>query len=76
LRIYPDTALEQTIAEELRDLTNSGIRIKYSGPINLLKSSFYISTALGERPTELVRGLINGNKRFFKPAPETDSRTD
>jgi radical SAM superfamily enzyme YgiQ (UPF0313 family) len=75
LRVYPGTALEQIIAEELRDPANSGIRRKYSGPINLLKPSFYISPPLGERPAELVRDLINGDKRFFEPALETDSRT-
>lgn len=75
LRVYPGTALEQIVAEELRDPTNSGIRRKYSGPIDLLKPTFYISTALGECPAELIRDLINGDKRFFEPALETDSRT-
>jgi hypothetical protein len=75
LRVYPGTILEQIIAEDLRDQTNSGIRRKYDGPINLLKPTFYISTALGERPAELVRDLINGDKRFFEPALETDSQT-
>jgi radical SAM superfamily enzyme YgiQ (UPF0313 family) len=75
LRVYPGTTMEQIIAEELRDTANSGIRRKYRGPINLLKPTFYISTALGERPAELVRDLINGDKRFFEPALETDSQT-
>jgi radical SAM superfamily enzyme YgiQ (UPF0313 family) len=75
LRVYPGTTLEQIIAEDLRDPTNSGIRRKYDGSINLLKPTFYISTALGERPAELVRDLINGDKRFFEPALETDSQT-
>jgi radical SAM superfamily enzyme YgiQ (UPF0313 family) len=71
LRVYPGTALEQIVAEELRNPTNSGIRRKYSGPVNLLKPTFYISPGLGERPAELVRDLINGDKRFFEPAIET-----
>jgi len=48
VRIYPGTAMEQIIADELRKPTNS--------------------------PAELVRDLINGDKRFFEPALETDSR--
>jgi radical SAM superfamily enzyme YgiQ (UPF0313 family) len=75
LRVYPGTAMEQIIAEEIRNPTNSSIRRKYSGPINLLKPTFYISPPLGERPAELVRDLINGDKRFFEPALETDGRT-
>jgi radical SAM superfamily enzyme YgiQ (UPF0313 family) len=75
IRVYPGTAMEQIIAEELRDPTNSGIRRKYSGPINLLKPTFYISSALGERPAEFVRDLIAGDRRFFEPALEIDSKT-
>jgi len=75
IRVYPGTAMEQIIAEELRKPKKSGIRRKYRGPINLLKPTFYISTALGERPAEFIRDLIAGDKRFFEPALEADSRT-
>lgn len=75
IRVYPGTAMEQIIAEELKNPTNSGIRRKYSGAINLLKPTFYISPALGEHPAEFVRDLIAGDKRFFEPALETDSQT-
>lgn len=75
IRVYPGTAMEQIVAEELRDPTNSGIRRKYSGPINLLKPTFYISKALGERPAELVRDLIAGDRRFFEPTVETLNQT-
>jgi radical SAM superfamily enzyme YgiQ (UPF0313 family) len=75
LRIYPGTAMEQIVAEELRDQTNGNIRRKYSGPINLLKPTFYISEALGERPAELIRDLIDGDRRFFEPALDIDSQT-
>jgi len=71
IRVYPGTAMEQIVAEELRDQTNTGIRRKYSGPVNLLKPTFYISEALGEHPAELIRDLIDGDKRFFEPAVET-----
>jgi radical SAM superfamily enzyme YgiQ (UPF0313 family) len=70
IRVYPGTAMEQIVAEELRDQTNGNIRRKYSGPINLLKPTFYISEALGEHPAELVRDLIAGDRRFFEPAVE------
>jgi len=74
IRVYPGTAMEQIVAEELRDPTNSNIRRKYSGPINLLKPTFYISEALGEHPAELVRDLIAGDRRFFEPAVETPNQ--
>jgi hypothetical protein len=75
LRVYPRTALEQIVAEELQDPMSPAIRRKYSGPVDLLQPTFYISPALGERPAELVRDLINGDKRFFEPALETDGST-
>jgi radical SAM superfamily enzyme YgiQ (UPF0313 family) len=75
LRVYPGTAMEQIVAEELKDPANTGIRRKYSGPINLLKPTFYISRALGERPAEFVRDLIAGDRRFFEPALETPDQT-
>jgi radical SAM superfamily enzyme YgiQ (UPF0313 family) len=75
IRVYPGTPMEQIIAEELRDPTNSGIRRKYSGPIDLLKPTFYISNTLGENPTEFVRDIIAGDRRFFEPALEIDSQT-
>lgn len=75
VRIYPRTAMEKIVAEELRQTDDSHIRRKYSGPINLFKPTFYISKALGERPAELVRDLIGGDKRFFEPAVETNSGT-
>ena len=75
IRVYPGTAMEQIVAEELRNPTNSGIRRKYSGPINLLKPTFYISKALGESPAELVRDLIAGDQRFFEPAVEILNQT-
>lgn len=75
IRVYPGTAMEQIVAEELRDPDSSSIRRKYSGPVDLLKPTFYISPALGENPAELVRDLIAGDRRFFEPALEIDSRS-
>ena len=72
MRIYPRTAMEKMAAEKLRDGKDGDIRRKYSGPIDLLRPTFYISEALGERPAELVRDMIGGDQRFFEPAVETD----
>jgi len=73
VRVYPRTAMEKIVTEELREEDDSHIRRKYSGPINLFKPTFYISKALGERPAELVRDLIGGDQRFFEPAVETNN---
>jgi radical SAM superfamily enzyme YgiQ (UPF0313 family) len=75
VRIYPNTAMEKISARELRDETGSNIHRKYTGPIDLLKPTFYISEALGEHPAELVRDLIDGDQRFFEPSLETEQKT-
>jgi len=72
MRIYPRTATEKMIAHELREGKDGSIRRKYRGAIDLLRPTFYISSALGERPAEFVRDLIAGDQRFFEPAVETD----
>jgi radical SAM superfamily enzyme YgiQ (UPF0313 family) len=74
MRIYPRTAMAEMVTAELLP-SNPAIRRKYEGPIDLLKPTFYISEALGENPTGLVKDLIAGDRRFFEPADETDSRT-
>ena len=70
MRVYPGTAIEQMVAEESREGKDGNIRRKYTGPIDLLKPTFYISKTLGERPAELVRDIIDGDERFFEPAVE------
>jgi hypothetical protein len=52
------------------------IRRKYTGPIDLFKPTFYISKALGGRPAELVRDLIDGDQRFFEPTDEIDRKAE
>ncbi|MHC4478544.1 MAG: B12-binding domain-containing radical SAM protein [Planctomycetota bacterium] len=71
VRVYPGTAMEKMVGDRLNGGTHQGIRRKYDGPVDLLKPTFYISPALGERPAELVKDLIAGDKRFFEPAQET-----
>jgi radical SAM superfamily enzyme YgiQ (UPF0313 family) len=70
VRIYPGTGMGEIVAQELREGKDFNIRRKYDGAIDLLKPTFYISEALGERPAELVRDLIGGDERFFEPAVE------
>jgi radical SAM superfamily enzyme YgiQ (UPF0313 family) len=70
VRIYPRTAMEKIVAAELQTGNEFSIRRKYIGPIDLLKPTFYISEALGNKPAELVKDLIGGDKRFFEPASE------
>ena len=68
VRVYPHTAMETIVANELRNGNDTGIRRRYDGPIDLFKPTFYISGALGQRPAEMVRDLIGGDQRFFEPA--------
>ena len=70
VRVYPNTAMEQIMVEELQNGNEAAIRRKYKGEINLLKPTFYISRPLGDNPAEYVKDLINGDQRFFEPAGE------
>ena len=74
MRVYPRTAMETILTDELREGKEDTIRRKYSGPIDLLQPTFYISEALGERPAEFVRDTIAGDQRFFEPAIEGDTK--
>jgi len=67
VRIYPGTQMETLVAEEGPLENNPGVRRHYAGPIDLLRPTFYISPALGERPARLVRDLIGDDPRFFPP---------
>jgi len=70
MRIYPRTFMEKYVTEQLYRGNHNSIRRKYTGPLNLLMPTFYISEQLGEKPAELVKDLINGDKRFFEPSGE------
>lgn len=76
VRVYPGTAMERMLAEELLAGRYDNIRRKYAGPIDLLRPTFYISRALGERPAELVRDIIAGDQRFFEPAVDEAAQSD
>jgi radical SAM superfamily enzyme YgiQ (UPF0313 family) len=74
MRIYPRTEMAKMVAAELLP-DNVTIRRKYDGPVDLLKPTFYISKALGENPSGLVKEMIAGDRRFFEPAEEIDMQT-
>ena len=71
MRVYPGTAMAAMLDANGPLEGNPGIRRKYQGPIDLTKPTFFISEALGERPSELVCDLIAGDERFFEPISET-----
>ncbi len=72
IRIYPGTRMADLVANEGPAETNPNIHRRYSGPVDLLQPTFYISQALGSEPARLVKDFIAGDKRFFEPTePET-----
>ena len=73
MRVYPGTFMEKYVTEQLYRGNHASIRRKYHGPLNLLMPTFYISEQLGERPAELIKEFIAGDKRFFEPAGEDAS---
>ena len=70
IRLYPETAVAAQLEAAGPLAANPGIRRRYEGPIDLLKPTFYVSPALGERPAGLIRDLIAGDPRFFAPADD------
>jgi len=75
IRLYPGTRMARTVAAEGPMETNPAIRRHYEGPIDLLRPTFYIARALGDRPARRVCELIAGDPRFFAPTDEGDDRT-
>jgi radical SAM superfamily enzyme YgiQ (UPF0313 family) len=70
VRIYPGTQMARIVASEGCLETNPNLHRKYAGPVDFLKPTFYISRSLGQRPVELIKDLIAGDKRFFEPMQE------
>jgi len=70
IRVYPGTAIAEMLAAEGSLERNPAMRRRYEGLIDLVRPTFYVSPALGERPARLVRELIAGDPRFFEPADE------
>lgn len=73
VRIYPGTEMAQIAAAEGPMETNPNIKRKYRGNIDLFRPTFYISQALGDRPAELIKDIIAGDRRFFEPISEIDA---
>jgi tryptophan 2-C-methyltransferase len=67
VRLYPGTAMAEVVAAEGPLATNPAIHRRYPGPIDFLRPTFYVSTALGPRPARGVRELVAGDPRFFAP---------
>jgi len=83
VRIYPGTPIHAAIAAEGPLEANPAVRRRYEGPIDLLRPTFYVSTALGEHPALVVQDLVAGDPRFFTPRDdavlqpgEADPRAD
>ncbi len=70
VRLYPGTAMIQSVEAEGPLETNPAIRRKYTGACDLFQPTFYISSALGSEPARLVKDLIAGDERFFEPTEE------
>ena len=73
VRIYPGTAMAALVAAEGPLESNPNLRRRYEAPIDLLRPTFYISSALGPEPARRIRDLIGGDERFFPPADDSAS---
>jgi tryptophan 2-C-methyltransferase len=72
MRLYPGTlVVEQLLAQGSLDL-NPGIKRRYTGAIDFVWPTFYVSPSLGDSPARLVRELIGTDDRFFPPIDESD----
>jgi radical SAM superfamily enzyme YgiQ (UPF0313 family) len=71
-RIYPETELAAIVQREGPLESNPNLRRRYTGPVDFLEPTFYISSRLGERPAEMVRELIGQDPRFFPPQAEIE----
>ncbi len=70
MRIYPNTPVAEMVASKGWLSREEGICRRYSGPLDLLEPTFFISPALGPTPAVLVRDVIGENPRFFPPELE------
>jgi radical SAM superfamily enzyme YgiQ (UPF0313 family) len=70
VRIWPGTPMAEIVAGEGPMEANPALRRRYDGCVDLVRPTFYVSGALGDRPATMVRGLIAGDERFFEPADD------
>lgn len=67
VRLYPRTALADAIRRSGPLATNPNLHGHVVDNDNLLQPVFYVDRQLGDRPTDLVVDLIDGDERFFPP---------
>jgi radical SAM superfamily enzyme YgiQ (UPF0313 family) len=73
VRVFPGTPMAALVAAEGPLEANPNIRRRYEGPVDFLRPTFYVSSALGSQPGRLVRDLIGGDQRFFPPQEEVSA---
>jgi len=73
IRLYPETPLMRALQEQGSLEENPSIRHCYTGPIDLLRPTFYLSAALGDRPARWIREIIGEDPRFFLPQDEEET---
>ena len=76
LILLTGTALAEIVAGEGPGETNANLRRRYAGSIDLLQPTFYISSALGPHPAQMVRDLIGDDPRFFPPGVDPDPHAE
>jgi radical SAM superfamily enzyme YgiQ (UPF0313 family) len=65
VRVYPRTAFVRHIMREGITPSNPNLRGAVEDNPDLLKPIFYLSAKLGEKPQELLRDLVGGDRRFL-----------
>jgi radical SAM superfamily enzyme YgiQ (UPF0313 family) len=75
VRLFPGTPLVEQILAAGPLEGNPHVRRRYSGPVDLLQPTFYVSAALGDRPAEMIRQRIGDDPRFFPPQDDLDPAT-
>jgi radical SAM superfamily enzyme YgiQ (UPF0313 family) len=70
MRLYPETGAMEWLSRAGELEVNPGIRRRYTGPVDLVWPTFYVSPGLGSTPARLVRELIGSDPRFFAPADD------
>jgi len=81
VRIYPGTALAERLGRQgalsadpnIWRPTHAAGGDAAQADEALLMPTFYISSALGDRPAELITDMIGGDQRFFAPSAEQAS---
>jgi len=65
VRVYPRTKLACGIMREEMSPSNPNLFGAVEGNPDLLKPIFYLSSRLGDKPRDFIRGLVAGDPRFL-----------